>query len=327
MPLSEFDIIQRYFTRATSPRDDVVLGIGDDAALIVPPAGQQLAIAIDTLVEGVHFPVGTDAYDIGWKALAVNLSDLAAMGAEPAWFTLALSLEQSEPAWLEAFSRGLTDLARQAGIQLVGGDTTRGRLTVTIQIAGYVPPGEALERRGARPGDEIWVSGTPGDAAIGLLLARDQLHLPADEQGYLLRRLNRPEPRYALGWVLRGIATSCIDISDGLLADLGHLCDAAQVGAELEYACLPLSSSVRQAIARQPRLAELPLIGGDDYELCFTASPDSRTSLQALAGQLGCPLTCVGLITAETGIRCLDANAQPMSLATPGYQHFAGDSE
>lgn len=324
MPLSEFDIIQRYFNRQSLQRDDVILGIGDDAALIYPPAGQQLAIAIDTLVEGVHFPVGTAAYDIGWKALAVNLSDLAAMAAEPAWFTLALTLRQADEAWLTDFSRGLSDMATLAGVQLVGGDTTRGPLTISIQLAGYVPIGQALQRQGARVGDEIWVSGTLGDAALGLLIAQQQLTVGQADGAFLLQRLNRPLPRQALGIALRGIATSCIDISDGLLADLGHLCQASQLGASIEYEALPLSAGACHALEREPAYRALPISGGDDYELCFTAPPEQHTSLLALAEQLDCPLTRIGSMVEESGVHCQDRNGQLLSFASQGFQHFGG---
>ncbi|TDY01696.1 thiamine-phosphate kinase [Thiohalophilus thiocyanatoxydans] len=322
MPLSEFDIIARYFAQATPGRDDVVLGIGDDAAVIDPPAGQQLAVVIDTLVAGVHFPLETDPYDIGWKALAVNLSDLAAMGAEPAWLTLALTLEQSDEQWLAGFSRGLSELAGQYGLQLVGGDTTRGSLTVTVQVAGYLPPGQALTRQGAAPGEEIWVSGTLGDAALGLRLVQGGLEAGDSAAEQLCGRLNRPQPRLSLGIALRGMASSCIDISDGLLADLGHVCAAADCGAALQYADLPLSSAARDLIAADSGLGDLPLIGGDDYELCFTAPADRHTDIQVLAGQLDCPLTRIGRIEVEPGIRCLEQDGSPRSVTGQGYRHF-----
>ena len=322
MSLSEFDIMARYFAQATAKRDDVVLGIGDDAAVIEPPAGQQLVVAIDTLVAGVHFPLDTDPYDIGWKALAVNLSDLAAMGAQPAWLTLALTLEHNDEDWLAAFSRGLADLAGQSGLQLVGGDTTRGPLTVTVQVAGYLPPGQALTRQGATPGDEIWVSGTLGDAALGLRIAQGALDAGEAAKETLCRRLNRPQPRLALGIALRGMASSCIDISDGLLADLGHLCMAADCGASLQYADLPLSSVARELIESDSRLGDLPLIGGDDYELCFTMPADRHTDIQSLAVQLDCPLTCIGQVETQREIHCREPNGQLKSVSGHGYRHF-----
>jgi len=325
MPLSEFDIIERYFNRQTLQRDDVKLGIGDDAALITPPAGQQLVVAIDTLVEGVHFPLDTDAEAIGWKALAVNLSDLAAMGAEPAWFTLALTLPHSDEEWLAGFSRGLSELADKAGVQLVGGDTTRGPLTVTIQVAGYVPAGEALLRRGAKPGEEIWVSGSVGDAALALQIQQQSVDItPADKQS-LMHRLDQPEPRYRLGVALRHLASSCIDVSDGLIADLAHLCAMSRVGASLDYEAVPLSSAARQAIAIHSEYRELPLYGGDDYELCFTAPGERHEELELLGQQLECPLSCIGVITAELQLQCRDRNGEILALAKQGYQHF-GDT-
>lgn len=327
MPLTEFDIITRYFSQATASRDDVVLGIGDDAALIVPPDGQQLAIAIDTLVAGVHFPVQTDPYDIGWKALAVNLSDLAAMGAEPAWFTLALTAEQADEAWLSAFSQGMADLAGHYNMQLIGGDTTRGPLTVTVQIGGYVPGDQALHRQGARMGDEIWVSGTPGDAALGLRLMQEGIPVDQTTGEFLTGRLNRPQPRVELGMALRDLATSCIDISDGLVADLGHICDASDCGALLRFEQLPVSRIARQVIMDYPDYANLPLAGGDDYELCFTAPGDSHALIQAVADRLDCALTLIGEITAGPGVSCLDGQGQPMPLTRSGYRHFDRGSE
>ncbi|MGD8408500.1 MAG: thiamine-phosphate kinase [Thiohalophilus sp.] len=321
MPLSEFDIIQKYFTFNASQREDVALGVGDDAALITPPAGQQLAVAIDTLVAGVHFPETTDPYDIGWKSLAVNLSDLAAMGAEPAWFTLALTLEQADEEWLAAFSAGLSNLASQSGIQLVGGDTTRGPLTISVQVAGYVPIGQALKRSGVNSGDEIWVSGTPGDAALGLQCAQDRIQGDNSMIEYLRGRLDRPQPRTQLGMALRGLASACIDVSDGLLADLQHLCEASDCGASVHFHDIPLSNAARQAIGMYPDYADLPLLGGDDYELCFTAPAKQHDAVQAL-GNADLPVSCIGRIEAEAGVRCLDEGGELRGTAVRGYQHF-----
>jgi len=325
MSLSEFDIIERYFNRLSLQRNDVKLGIGDDAALIIPPAGQQLVIAIDTLVEGVHFPLDTAADAIGWKALAVNLSDLAAMGAEPAWFTLALTLPHSDQDWLADFSRGLSELADKAGVQLVGGDTTRGPLTVTIQVAGYVPTGEALLRSGAKPEEEIWVSGSVGDAALGLQIQLQSVDIATTDKAFLMQRLNYPEPRYRLGMALRHLASSCIDVSDGLIADLAHLCAMSRVGASIDYESVPLSSAARQTIALHSDYRELPLYGGDDYELCFTAPGERHDEILLLGQQLECPLSCIGVITAEPQLQCRDRHGEILALSKQGYQHF-GDT-
>lgn len=321
MPLSEFDIIQKYFTSTATSREDVALGVGDDAALITPPSDQQLVIAIDTLVAGVHFPETTAPYDIGWKSLAVNLSDLAAMGAEPAWFTLALTLEQADEDWLAAFSAGLSNLASQSGVQLVGGDTTRGPLTITVQVAGYVPSGQALKRSGANPGDEIWISGTPGDAALGLQCAQNRIQGDIGMSEYLRERLDRPQPRTHLGMALRGLASACIDVSDGLLADLQHLCEASGHGATLHLPDIPLSDAAHQVIERYPDYADLPLLGGDDYELCFTAPAKQHAAVQAL-GKTDIPVSCIGRIEAEAGVRCLEQGGQLHRTAVLGYQHF-----
>jgi len=325
MPVTEFELIQRYFSRKGQPRSDVALGIGDDAALLNPPAGQQLAIAIDTLVQGVHFPTNTLAYGIGWKALAVNLSDLAAMGAEPAWFTLALTLPESSEAWLTEFSRGLFDLANQYGLSLVGGDTTRGPLTVTVQIAGYVPTGQALLRVGAGPGDRIFVTGSLGDATLALQLLTGQLPVPAQNYPGLLKRLNQPQPRIEEGRALGGIASCAIDISDGLLADLQHMLDASDVGAEIYLPQIPYSTKARQLLNRYPDIRNSLLSGGDDYELCFCVATDKLQRLEQIAAENQFQFTEIGEVSDSKELRCLDATGQAVEMDTRGYSHFAKD--
>ncbi len=260
MPLGEFELIERYLSRLGARRDDVLLGVGDDAALLRPPAGLELALAADTVVEGVHFPAGLDAADLGHRVLAVNLSDMAAMGAEPAWALLTLTLPKAEPEWLRGFASGLHELARLHGTALVGGDTTSGPLAATVAIAGFVPPGQALRRTGARAGDELWVSGTPGDAAAGLAIIAGRLEAPDSVAAPLAERFLRPEPRVSLGLVLRGVATACIDISDGLLGDLGKLCQASGVAAEVDSTCLPRSEALRAAT--DPATARRYALGG-----------------------------------------------------------------
>ena len=299
-PLDEFELIRRHFSFATA-QEDVPLGVGDDAALLRLPAGEWLVACTDTLVEGRHFPVASRAYDIAWKSLAVNLSDLAAMAATPRWFLLALTLPEADPDWLSDFSAGLRALAAQSAVQLVGGDTTRGPLSITITALGSLPQGQALTRRGAQVGDDIYVSGYPGEAALAL---RD---LQAGGAGAGLRaRLDRPVPRLGLGLALRGRAHAAIDISDGLAQDLGHILHASGVGACLDVQALPW---------RQPAAPDLQAIlaGGDDYELCFTlpagqAPPDHEVHR-------------IGRIEAEPGLR-LAAGGQPVSLDLRGYQHF-----
>ena len=321
----EFDLIARIHARCAT-RPDVALGIGDDAALLRPAPGMQLAVAMDTLNAGVHFPEATSPADIGWKALAVNLSDLAAMGATPAWCTLSLSLPEADPVWVEAFLDGFLELANAHGVALVGGDTTRGPLSVCVTTHGFVEAGSALLRSGARAGDDIWVSGTLGDAAGALVkggqsgFSRTKTH--SDPLLFLLFRLDRPTPRVALGRALRGIATSCIDVSDGLLADLGHVCAASGVGAEVELASLPLSPALRSAFDEHMRRA-LQATGGDDYELCFTAPESVRTDVEQAARNAGVAVARIGRVVAGDGVAAFDADGNPWTPSRTGYAHFA----
>ena len=315
MGAGEFDLIARIRARVAT-RADVVLGIGDDAALLAPPPGRQLVVTADTLNDGVHFPRGTSPADVGWKALAVNLSDLASMGAEPAWCTLSLSLPQSDPAWIDGFLDGFLDLAGQHGIALVGGDTTRGPLSIAVTAMGLVEPGRALRRDGARVGDEVWVTGTLGDAAGGLALL-DREAVPA-----LRARLDRPTPRVAAGRALVGIATACVDVSDGLLADLGHVCARSHVAAHIDVDALPASAALREAFGEADRIA-LQASGGDDYELCFTAPADAGADIGAVSAQLGLRFTRIGRIVAGEGVHPVDAKSQPWSSPRRGYDHFA----
>ena len=316
MALSEFDIIDRYFKRRATPRADVALGIGDDAALLQVPADRQLVVAMDTLVAGRHFPPQTAAFDIGWKALAVNLSDLAAMGASPAWATLSLTLPEADEAWLAAFADGFFQLAGRYRIELVGGDTTRGPLSVTVQVHGLVEPGKALRRTAAREGQKLFVTGTPGDAARALQLLQAGEDTPAD----LLQRLNRPEPRVDFGMALAGTGAAAIDISDGLLADLGHILDASQCGATVWIDQLPRSPGL-ESIKGDEALA-CQLYGGDDYELCFSLDAARAGLLERLAQQQQLSVTGIGVIERQAGIRCKRDDG---SLYTPqgsGFDHF-----
>ncbi|WP_282278509.1 thiamine-phosphate kinase [Stenotrophomonas sp. PS02297] len=323
MSLDEFVLIER-IARRTHARDDIALGIGDDAALLRPAADQQLAVTADTLNAGVHFPAESAPADIGWKALAVNLSDLAAMGAAPAWCTLSLSLPQAEAAWLDPFADGLFALADASGIAVVGGDTTRGPLSISITAMGQVPAGQALRRDGARVGDDIWISGHPGEAAGALRLWQqgrlDVRHAAADDAHERLRqRLQRPTPRLELGLALRGLAHAAADVSDGLLADLGHIAARSGVAAVVEADAMPLSPALRAALGFDAAL-DCALRGGDDYELCFTAAPERREALGALSSSLALPLTRVGVIAEGRGVRCEgDAGDGRAS----GYRHFA----
>ncbi|MEK7322733.1 MAG: thiamine-phosphate kinase [Pseudomonadota bacterium] len=325
MILSEFDIIRRYFAAAGARRDDVAVGVGDDAAVVDVPPDRQLVLAMDTLVSGVHFPEETRAEDIGHKALAVNLSDLAAMGAEPAWATLALTAPRNDPAWLAAFAEGFSALAREAGVQLIGGDTTRGPLTVTVQVHGFVPRGQAVLRSGARPGDVIYVSGSLGDA--GLALRRWQQGwspISVDEQ-YLATRLNRPVPRLQEGRALRGLAGAMIDISDGLAADLGHILEASGVGATLQLDALPLSPAFQRVCAAmgETQGARLALGAGDDYELCFTAPAAHREQVERQFAAFGCGCRAIGVIEERPGLRVRQSDGSPLVFEHGGYDHFA----
>lgn len=317
MPPGEFELIERYLSRLGAQRDDVLLGVGDDAALLRPPPGLDLVLAADTIVEGVHFPAGLPSEDVGHRVLAVNLSDMAAMGAEPAWGLLTLTLPRADSGWLRGFASGLHELARRHGTAIVGGDTTAGALTATIAIAGFVPAGQALRRSGARPGDGVWISGTPGDAAAGLAALSGRLDAPAGVVDPLVRRFARPEPRVALGLVLRGVATACIDISDGLVGDLGKLCAASRVGAELDTTLLPRSPALRGAA--DPGMARrFALAGGDDYELLFTLP--AGADAEALGRSGGVDLACVGRIVAGAGLAIDGAPAD--SEFVHGFDHF-----
>ncbi len=310
--MHEFDLIARIRARAAL-RGDVVLGIGDDCALLAPPPGMQLAVTMDTLNSGVHFPPETASFDIGWKALAVNLSDLAAMGAQPAWCTLSLSLPEASEDFIDGFSDGFLSLAQQHDFALIGGDTTRGPLSISVTAHGLIEPGSALRRAGAQVGDAVWVSGTLGDAAGALRQWQQGGVMPPT----LRDRLDRPTPRVALGRALRGVASSCIDISDGLLADLSHICRASGVAAQLDAQALPSSEALRQAFDTATRLA-LQASGGDDYELCFTAPAAQRDVLHALSQALNLPLTHIGDIVTGAGVCC-----EGVDVAAAGYQHFA----
>ena len=315
----EFDLIARIRARAGS-RDDVVLGIGDDAAVLQPPPGRQLVVCTDTLNAGVHFPDDTAPADIGWKALAVNLSDLAAMGAVPSWCTLSLSLPDADRARADALLGGLLELAALHGVALVGGDTTRGPLSLCVTAIGHVAPGHALRRDGARAGDELWVSGTLGDAAAALRGWSRRDTVPAA----LRARLDRPSPRVALGLALAGLATSAIDVSDGLLADLGHVLTASRIGAEVDVDALPASPALHAACADAALRRSLQAGGGDDYELCFTAPPALHDAVRAAAEGAGITVTPIGRMRADGGLQCRTADGTPWTGTRAGYEHFMG---
>jgi thiamine-monophosphate kinase len=342
--MTEFDLIRRYFTRATP---GALLGVGDDAALLQLSPGKVLAVSSDMLVSGTHFFADADPFMLGHKTLAVNLSDMAAMGATPRWATLAIALPEVNAAWLEKFSAGFFALAKQYGVELIGGDTTRGPLNLCVTIFGEVPAQQALRRSGAQPGDEVWVSGTLGDAALALAHLQGRIVLSAAEYAACAPALHQPQPRVPLGLALRGIANSAIDISDGLLADLGHILEASRVGAELEFETFPVSDVLRECTTPTPPnlplsggkpnsspdkgrlggvgvelLQRCVLSGGDDYELCFTAPGARHAELLAIAAQLNLPLSCIGKIVAGRGCLVHDAAGDPINIEASGYDHF-----
>jgi len=327
MPTSEFALIDRFFAAQRRQRLDVALGIGDDCALLIPPAGQQLVATMDTLVADVHFFAHVDPASLGHKALAVNLSDLAAMGATPAWIMLALTLPDADEDWLERFCQGLFALADRYDVQLIGGDTTHGPATlITLQAQGFTPPGLALRRNGAQPDDEIYVTGTPGDAGLALAAAFGRAVVAPEDRGYLQQRLERPEPRIAQGLALRGIASAAIDISDGLAQDLGHILQRSGVGAQLEVDRLPLSPALVASLDRDAAL-RTALASGDDYELCFTVPPDRAALLAAAAAAWNCRCTGIGRITQEPGLQLRRADGSAFLLERLGYDHFGRSSE
>jgi thiamine-monophosphate kinase len=321
MPLSESALIDRYFRSLGAQRSDVPLGIGDDAAVLECPRDAQLVAATDTLVAGVHFPSATPPAAVGHRALAVNLSDLAAMGARPAWALLALTLPQADAGWLAEFAAGLGGLARAHNVALVGGDTTRGPLTVTLQLLGWVPRGAALTRSGARAGDELFVSGTPGDAGAGLALLEGRLAAPAAAAAYLRERFLAPAPRVALGERLRGFASACIDVSDGLLGDAGKLAAASGAGLTLEFEALPVSAPLEETLG--PDAArELALTAGDDYELCFSVRPENSARLARELPPERWNYRRIGVLRADTGV-AVTRGGTVMEFSHSGYQHFA----
>lgn len=320
--LSEFEIIRRYFTQEYS---SAVLGVGDDAALVRLAEGMELAVSTDMLVSGQHFFEDTGPFRLGHKALAVNLSDMAAMGAKPLWATLALALPESliktGETWLQHFAAGFFELAKIHHVELVGGDTTCGPLNICVQIMGEVPAGKALRRSGARPGDEIWVSGYLGDAALALAHEQKRIRLEPEEIRACQPALLEPVPRVELGQALIGLAHSAIDISDGLMADLGHILESSGVGAIIQISKTERSAVMKKYLPDSLALGCL-LAGGDDYELCFTAPASQHETVVLLGRQLAIPLSCIGHVTAGAGLTVLDEKNESITLAVKGYDHF-----
>ncbi len=320
--MNEFDLIERFFVRPNK-RNDVTVGIGDDAAVCFVPDDHELSITTDLLVVGTHFSEDTPAQAVGHKALAVNLSDLAAMGATPAWFTLNLSLPEIDENWLREFSRGMFALADDRKLSLIGGDTVKGPLSIGIQACGLMPTGTAVLRSGAHAGDQIYVTGSLGDAALALRCLQGSIDLPHEVRDYLISRLHYPVPRSTQGVALREIATSMIDISDGLVADLGHVLERSGVGAAIQQEALPLSAHYRD------NLGEVgfgdALTGGDDYELCFTVPADRVDELHAISEKWDCAVSRIGEIELGSDLKIKNKDGEVVAVDNMGYDHFTND--
>lgn len=322
----EFALIDKYFAR---PTPSAVLGPGDDCALVQPSPGKQLAVTTDMLVAGTHFLPDTDPKNLGWKALAVNLSDLAAMGAQPRWVTLAGALPSVDEAWIAAFASGFFTCAQEYGVDVIGGDTTKGPLNVCITAIGEVAPGQALRRDGAKVGDQIWVSGRPGLAALGLAYLQGKVKLPEPWPRLCVGALEKPRPRLALGLALTGIASAAIDVSDGLLADLGHIAERSACAAAVKLVQLPHLPKGESYDADLRRIAlECQLAGGDDYELCFTAPGSQSLAIAQIAAQLELPLWNIGeMVTGQAGeVTVFDPDGKPVEFNHKGYEHFGAET-
>ncbi len=321
MASSEFELIKKYFQKLTEDDPSVKCGIGDDAAIIQIPPGMELVLSMDTLLEDTHFPAETDPFDIGHKGLAANLSDMAAMGAEPKWVLLSISLPENDEPWLEKFSSGFLELAKQHSVSLIGGDMSRGPLSITLQIQGLVPTGTALKRDGAQEGELIYVTGTLGDAGVGLDIIQGKLSISNEHKSFFLRSLNRPEVSVEAGLRLREIANSSIDISDGLIADLGHILDASHVGAEIEVEKMPLSEAMQQCIDKTTAW-NYALTSGDDYKLCFTASAEKHDLVLDTFKGINISVACIGKINGETGLQLMTPEGTCFEPLGKSYQHF-----
>ena len=319
MPLGEFELIRRYFTRHA---ESAILGVGDDAALLPVTFGTELVVSTDMLVSGRHFFADADPYLLGRKSLAVNLSDMAAMGATPRWATLALALPDVNNNWLEAFANGFFAIAAEFGVELVGGDTTRGALNICVQILGEIRASLALRRDGAKVGDVVWISGQLGGAALALADLQGKISLPTPIFEFCAKKLHDPSPRVALGLALQGIAHSAIDVSDGLIGDLGHILQRSNVAATIRIDKIPSSPQI-QSYLTQTWGKQALLAGGDDYELCFTAAPQHTQAIQAISERLQLPLTPIGAIIAGTGLVMLDEDDNPLDLSLKSFDHFS----
>jgi thiamine-monophosphate kinase len=319
--MKEFNLIKTFFTEQKVKREDVVLGIGDDCALVQPSERQHIAITTDTLVAGVHFPLNTSPRAIGHKSIAVNLSDLAAMGAEPTWISLAITLPEVDETWLSEFSAGIFPLCEQYNVQLIGGDTTQGPLSVTITAQGFVPYKKHLSRSGASSGDWLYVTGELGDAALALQHIQHKITLSDDMQTLVQKKLDYPYPRVLAGSILRNYASSAIDISDGVLADLSHVCKASGVGATIELNNLPLSDTMRNAV-NSTKSSQLALNGGDDYELLFTVNNSNKVAMESALSGIDCKVTCIGQMNPSKKISTT-INGTEIDVDSDGFEHFS----
>ncbi|WP_206484669.1 thiamine-phosphate kinase [Thalassotalea sp. G2M2-11] len=321
--MKEFELIRSYFTEQVVKRKDVALGIGDDCALLIAPERQHIAVTTDTLVAGVHFPEFTNAKAIGHKAIAVNLSDLAAMGAEPAWISLALTLPEADEDWVGEFCEGVFELCEFYNVQLIGGDTTQGPLSITVTAQGTVPFDKQITRTGAKPGDWLYVTGEIGDAALALKHYYGELELPFDTYTLVKKRLDYPSPQVLAGQTLREYATAAIDLSDGLLADLQHICTSSNVGVNLVLDQLPISNALYDTLGAEQAI-ELALQGGDDYELLFTVSEDKKVGMETALADVGQTITCIGQLN-HSGKITTTLNSQPTQINSKGFEHFDND--
>lgn len=322
--MKEFELIQNYFADRGFARKDVVLGIGDDGAVINVPENSQLVVSTDTMVKGIHFFDDISPRALGHRVVAVNLSDLAAMGAEPAWISIAVTLEQIEESWIREFTDGIFEICEYYNVQVIGGDTTQGPLSITITAQGIVPKDKAITRSGAKPGDWIYVTGTLGDAGLAIEAIRDNHVLPIKYQAHLKNRLEYPTPRVAIAQALREIASSAIDISDGLLADLGHIFERSNVGAQINVEQIPLSDALKGSVD-ESRYYDFALAAGDDYELLFTVGEDRRGALEVGMSHYGIDFTSIGQINGQSGKIELRKDGQPFEFEGRGYEHFAVD--
>ena len=323
--MKEFELIKRFFTEQVIKRKDVVLGIGDDCAIVSPSERQNIAITTDTLVAGVHFPHETSAQAIGHKAIAVNLSDLAAMGAEPAWISLAITMPEVDLKWVEGFCRGAFELCEYYNVQLIGGDTTQGPLAITVTAQGLIPMNKHLTRSGAKAGDWVYVTGEIGDAALALKDVFNEINLATEYRESVRRRLDYPTPRVLAGQALREYASAAIDLSDGIISDLGHICRASQVGANIVLDDLPISNALRDTVSLEEAF-EMALVGGDDYELLFTVSEDNKVGMETALANSGNTITCIGQLNRSEKITTT-LNSKAIAINAKSFEHFASSKK